>query len=209
MKRLLSTTRLTTVLFLGLLLSACVTTKFGDSWTDKNYNGPKLEHIMVVGVVKDTVEKRIFEDEFTAQLRDHGINAVPSYKYLSGNTMKAPREEVVAALKQTGADGVLVVQLKTVNKKDQYVPPNIDWVPGASYYGWYGYYGTSYDAVYSPSVITTDKYVTLQSRLFSVAAEHMVWATDTITKNPTQIRKTVRTVGDKVAGKLKGSGLIK
>lgn len=191
-----------------LILAGCATTKFGETWKDPSYQGPKLNHILVVAVVKDTVEKRIFEDEFTKELLKDGVNARSSYKYLSGNTMKAEKEEIVAAIEQTGADGVLVVQLKAVNKQDQYVPPNIDWVPGPSYFGYYGYYGTAYEAVYTPSVVTTDKYVTLQSRLFAVEGAQLIWATDTITKNPTQIRKAVRTVADKVGGKLKSSGLV-
>ncbi len=209
MNYLYSVSRLGSILAFALLLTACASTQISDGWKDQSYSGPVLKQIMVIAIVKDTVEKRIFEDEFTGQLQNAGINAVSSYKYLSGNTMKAPKEEIVKAIEKTGADGVVVVKLKTIDKKDQYVPPNIDWVPGASYYGYYGYYGTSWDAIYTPSVNVTDKYVTLQSRLFAVEGAKLIWAADTVTKNPEQIRKSVRAVGSKVAGKLKSSGFVK
>src|SRR5690349_11709708 len=78
--------KLRTTLFLLLvasLLYACASTKLINSWRDPKYSGPPLTKVLVIGVTKQAVVRRTFEDAFAHELSGHGAAAVPSYTLIA------------------------------------------------------------------------------------------------------------------------------
>lgn len=76
---------------------------------------------MVIGVTKQAGIRRTFEDEFVAQLKAAGVNAIPSYLYIPQD---GPVGEAVLkqALKETGADALMITRLVRVQKKTEIAP---------------------------------------------------------------------------------------
>jgi len=80
-----------------LFISGCAATQIIDQWTDPRYTAASFKRIVVIGVSEQTTIRRVFEDEFVAQLQAAGTDAVPSYKFIpvSGRVEEARLKQVV------------------------------------------------------------------------------------------------------------------
>ena len=66
----------------GLVFGACsATTPIVSEWRNPAYTSGSFKRIMVGGLGGDTSVRRNFEDEFVAQLRPAGIDALASYQF--------------------------------------------------------------------------------------------------------------------------------
>jgi len=65
-----------------LTVVGCQSTTLKNSWRDPDYKGPPLKKIMVVGVSKQAATRRIYEDQFVAQLKAAGVDGVQSYLFI-------------------------------------------------------------------------------------------------------------------------------
>ena len=66
------------VFSVAILVSACASTQITSVWRDPSYQSRPAK-IMVIGVAKNPINRRLFEDEFVSQLKSHGTDAVASY----------------------------------------------------------------------------------------------------------------------------------
>jgi hypothetical protein len=201
--------RLLLVLGLFWILSACSSTKITESWDNSEYSGPPAQKVLVVGMIKDAVTRRFFEQHFVAEAKKKGVDAIASYEFIPNPNDHDQREELIKLIKQTGANAVLVAQMKGIDKDEKYVPGRMDWFPDAYQgYGFYNYYYRSYRAIYRPGYIGSDKYLKMQMRYFDVNSEKLLWAGNTRTKNPKSLVHTIETIARKVVSDLKGNGLL-
>src|SRR5262245_50865895 len=70
------------MLFIVLVFGACsATTPIVSEWRNPAYTSGSFKRIMVGGLGEDTSVRRNFEDEFVAQLRPAGIDALASYQF--------------------------------------------------------------------------------------------------------------------------------
>lgn len=190
-----------------LALGGCSSTKFVETWDNDQYQGAhSFQKVLIVGMFKDVVTRRFFEEHFAAVAQEQGLNAVASVDYFPQPTDHDQRKELVEKIRQVGADAVLVAQMKSIEKVAGSVPDQIDWYPDGGFYdyGLYDYYYQSYRAIYRPGYIASDTYVRMQVRLFSVDTEQLVWAGNLITKNPKTIVGTIEAIADKVIGEIQG-----
>ena len=185
-------------------------TKLVDSWADSSYQGEKLRKFLVIGVVKDDLMRRTFEDQFVGKMTQGGREAVASYVYMPHLQDYREREKIEAVVKKVGADAVLVTTLQDIENRKDYVPPRVDYVPAAwGGYGYYGYYFQSMQPIYSPGYERTTKVVRLQTRVFSVKTGKMVWGGATESFNPSSAGEIVAKLASLVVSDMKKAGLIK
>ena len=198
------------IIFIAFVLSSCSSTSLVNRWSDPEYKGPALQKILVIGIIKDDIKRRSFEQEFASLITANGRTAVASYTLMPDLESADQKEEVLAAVEKVGADGVLVVTLQGVSKEQREVPPSIDYIPTAGFgYGMYGYYGMRHTAVYSPGYTVTDTIVRLDTKLFAVSSEKMIWAGKTESFNPSSSQAVVSELEKLVITDMKKSGMIK
>jgi hypothetical protein len=199
------------IIFIAFVLSSCSSTSLVNRWSDPEYKGPALQKILVIGIIKDDIKRRSFEQEFANLITANDRTAVASYTLIPDLESADQKEEVLAAVEKVGADGVLVVTLQGVSKEQREVPPSIDYVPtaGFGYGGMYGYYGMRHTAVYSPGYTVTDTIVRLDTKLFAVSSEKMIWAGKTESFNPSSSQSVISELEKLVITDMKKSGLIK
>mgnify|MGYP001813985279 CR=1 FL=1 len=199
------------IIFIAFVLSSCSSTSLVNRWSDPEYKGPALQKILVIGIIKDDIKRRSFEQEFANLITANDRTAVASYTLIPDLESADQKEEVLAAVEKVGADGVLVVTLQGVSKEQREVPPSIDYVPtaGFGYGGMYGYYGMRHTAVYSPGYTVTDTIVRLDTKLFAVSSEKMIWAGKTESFNPSSSQAVISELEKLVITDMKKSGLSK
>ena len=113
--------RLCLVAAAALGLASCASTQLVHQWSNPAYTSLSFKRVMVIGVTKQAGIRRTFEDEFVAQLKAAGVNATPSYLYIPQD---GPVGEAVLkqALKEAGADAVMITRLVRVQKKTEIAP---------------------------------------------------------------------------------------
>ena len=193
------------IFFFALVLMSCATTKVTEQWQDPAFDG-KFNDVLVLSLNADDSKRRLFETGFLAELDKHSIESSASYELLP-NHADLEKEQIKAAIAGTSIDGVLVMRQVRVKKEDRYVPPRMDYV-GDPYYGsFYGYYGY-FAPIYTPGYITEDTIVHLETNLYAVEGEKLVWSGNTETFNPKDANAYVGEAAKTIIGQLKKDGLI-
>ena len=189
----------------ALGLAACAaSTKIVNEWVSPDYTSPRFRKIMVIGVSKQPSIRRTFEDEFVKQLKATGVEAVPSYLYIPEDG-QVDEGRLQAAVKQAGADAVIVTRLVRVEKKTEVSPGFYQPAPAFGFYGgysaaWMGYYEP-------PRVYQYDVYIS-ETSLYDMTKNRLVWAGTVETTAPHDINKEIERYVDTVIDALKGKNIL-
>ena len=190
-----------------ILLSACTSTTLVQKWHDPEYPGQKLQKILVLGVFKDDTRRRAFEQAFADQLIASGRRAVAGYSIVPDSADIESKEAVVAAVKKAEADAVLITHFKGASTEERNVPPRVDYVPTMGV-GYYGYYAPVYRAVYQPGYTIVDKIVSLETRVYALSNENLVWAGNSRCVIASSSDQVIRELTGLVVADLKMHGLF-
>ncbi len=156
----------------AMLVAACSTTMLNAVWKDPLYQ-ERPQKIMVIGVAKKAVNRRIFEDEFVRQLRIHGTDSIASYTVLP-DSQQGNQAAIAAKVAELGADTVLISRMVSKKTVQVYVPGTFNYPP--PYYGtWPDYYGYGYQAMYTPGYMAEDEYAVIETNLYEAKKNKLVW----------------------------------
>lgn len=192
------------------LLACTGSTRLIESWHDEIYAlGPNLETVLVLGVFQDDTQRRAFESKFVELVVAGGNRAVAGYTLMSEEQDYNDTQDIAAAVRKTNADSVLITSYKGIDKQQRYIPPSIDYAPAMAYGGYYGaYYGSAYRRVYNPGYTVIDTIVSLETRVYAVNPEKLVWAGNTKSVNAASSEKIVEELVKIVTDDMRSSGLI-
>jgi len=110
---------------LALLVAGCAAidsrTKVAQTWKDPNYNGSPMRKIFVISLAETQVGGRAaVEDALVAQFKAIGVDAVASHVALASDDAH-PEPDLVEAIRASGANGVLLTQVKQVIASEPYM----------------------------------------------------------------------------------------
>jgi hypothetical protein len=125
---------------------------------------------------------------------------------LTTDMLKAASGDVLDQLViKNGFTHVLVMRLADMEKETSYVPGTT-----TGYYGGYGrYYGYGAGLYSTPGYYTTDKNYFIETTIYSVNPNKLLWTGTTKTVNPSKLDKTVNEIADVVTTKMKEDGFLK
>lgn len=182
-----------------ILLMACApSTTLTKSWTDPSINSETVqafEKILVIARINDETSNRIAEDKIVSQMKP-GV-AFPSYSILSSSDTAV--KTVDAKLQKEGFDGLLVMQLTEVNKSLNVEPAT---------YGYRGFYGARYGYGY-PGTISEDQTFNVQTSIYSLETNKLIWSGTTSTYNPSQLEAALEDIIVAIKTELTSKGLLK
>ena len=157
----------------AIFLSGCASTQLTSVWKNPAYQAHPTK-VMVVGVSKKPMKRRIFEDEFVAQLKARGTDAVASYTVLS-DKKQDDREAIADKVKELGADSVLITRLVSKKTIKVYVP-GTPYMPPPYYGRWSDYYGYGYQNMYTPGYMAEEQFAVMETNLYDTAKDNLIWA---------------------------------
>lgn len=200
--------------FIGLFASACSSTTVKDSWVKPGHTD-KIENVYLIGIAKDESIRMLFENTFSRQLSGQGIKATSSFNDLPKD-QEGNREKIVQAMTANGCDSVLLTKL--VRKRREIVSTSpgkqmikVNPVPlyvDPWYNSWGDYYYSSYSVINIAPKINEDVILTIESVLFNLKTEEMIWAAQLETVDEINIKKMLQGYVEEVTRNLKGKGLI-
>jgi hypothetical protein len=190
----------------ALLLAACATTTFKSTWRAPDAVAGEFQGKQVVAIImhKDESVRRAAEDALAEEMRKRGVQGVASYTLIPESELR-DTERAKARLQKAGVEGAVVMRLVGKDRQTTYVPGT--WVGPANYRSFYGYYGPGWGGVYDPGYLRTDTYVSVETLIYSVARDKLLWAATTQTMNPQKADAFVRELADSVADELRKQGL--
>lgn len=198
--------RYTLVLLLGLvILSGCATTQLTSVWKDPAFQS-RPNKIVVIGMAKNPLNRRLFEDEFVQQLKAHGTDAIASYTVVP-DKQQEDQELIATKLKELDADSVLITRLISKKTVRVFMPGSAYYPP--PYYGtWPDYYGYGYRYLYSPSYIAEDEYAVIETNLYQTGNDKLIWAASSETLMTDTNQKMIRSYIDIMVNSMAGYGLL-
>lgn len=193
------------VLLLLLLAGCSAATPIVSEWRNPAYSSGSFQRVMIGGLGDDTSVRRNFEDEFVAQLRAAGVDALPSYRFVPEND-KIDENKIKEAAKTASADAALFVRLMQVEQKTQYGP-------GYFPYTSFGIFGSNVGASWhglggAPSVYRYNEYVS-ETTLHDMGKNDVVWTATIKTTEPENVRSAIKSYVEAVMKTLQEKNLIR
>lgn len=199
---------------LALLVAACSSTTLSGSWSDPAFNN-KVKDVYIIGIAKDDTVRRIFEDAFSGPLGSKGVETFSSYRDLPKRE-ETSREDIIKSMTAEGCDSVLLTKLVGQRKETVTSPGYVSGYSPGPFYGnrggyynsWGSYYGRSYDVVYEPPTTTEFTILTVESVLYDLQTEKMIWSGQFETVVEDSIEKNIQDYVNEVVKDMAAKGLI-
>jgi len=139
-------------------------------WKDDAHKG-YFEKVLVIGVARKEATRAFFEDELAANLRRHGVDAVPSHEVIPSSEDLLNKAGVEAKIKGSGIDSILITRLIYTFTTETNIRPKPDW---QEYYtDSYGYKNVD---VYAPRLTGFGETARLEIQVFETGSEKLLWS---------------------------------
>src|SRR5260221_13813577 len=179
------------------LFAGCSTTAHIEkSWRDPEVtvDMAKLNKVLVMALLKNENNRKAAEDQLVSMLNGKGV---ASYNYFAAAVPEEKENEIKQKLKEEGFDGAIVMCLADVDKDVKYVPGNYSSFP--PYYGrFWGYYQNSWNHYYQPGYYETTKKFTVETNVYSLVRDKLVWSGLTSSVDPQNSEKLMHAVAGAV-----------
>jgi hypothetical protein len=192
-------------MFCVLLIMACAGTKLTNTQVDESRRGKPVSNILVIGVTYKEKEKvrRSFEDQFVAQLRAAGVEAISSGDAISiPADLMLEKDEILKAVNKFNNDAVIITHVVGWEEKEINSPP------ARGYGGYHGYYGRAYGYAHSPGYSRTNTIYRLATNLYDVKTEKLIWSGKSETLNPDSTMQMIDDVIQVVIQDLQKNNLL-
>ncbi len=189
------------VLAVGLIaVVACGGTKLSGTWQDPNMAGVPFKKVIVLTLAKDKIMRRVAEDEFVNSLPKN-TQGVQSYNLIPDDELK-DEAKVRARLEKANFDGAAVLRLVGTDNQ-------VTYNPGTIMYSFWGYYGYASPFVYDTSYVTSEQVVRVETAVYSMATEKLIWSGVSESMNPSSAKSVVDDVVRVVVTDLKRLGIVR
>jgi len=203
------------LLIITLVLAACSSPKESTTgiWVNKDkIQGKSFNKIFIVVMTADPEARSTVENDLAAVATSRGHPVVKSIDVIT-TSLKDPKlptkDEVVAKVKETTCDAVFVA---TLLKKEE----SVGYTPGTSAYSvapyqtyYPGYYSYWYPSVSTPSYYDHEKTYFMQSNLYDVASEEIMWSVKSKIFSPETLKKFSKQYTSTLVKQLEKEKLIK
>jgi hypothetical protein len=145
------------------------------------------------------------EESLVRELAARGMQAVASYRI-------APKEELRRAdtarpwFEKAGVEGVVAVRPVSADTQRSYNTGT--WV-STNYATLWGYYGYGWSAVYVPGGVQRETLVVVETTVYSLPRNQLLWAAVSETRNPRDLRGFVQELIKESVEEMQKQGLAK
>ena len=191
-----------------ILLSACASTSFTSTWKSSEVLqvNPRGHKVAAAFISTDESSRREAEDVLARKLTEQGASGVPAYTLVpSGELHDMPG--VKARLTQAGIDGVVIMRILDAKERTTVTPGSrIGFAPHYMHFS--GYWGYGWGAPYAPAQVTTTTVLRIETLVYSLERDALVWAGTSRTVNPARVSKFVAEIADSAVKQMKREGVL-
>ena len=166
-----------------------------------NFAGKKVAALVITG---DQSLQMSGEEALTRELNARGVTGVATYRMIPREELKSV-DKAKGWFERAGVQGVVAIRPVSRDIERSYSP--VVWSSGY-YQSFWGYYGTGWTTVeFSPSTRQTTTIV-VETLVYSVTPDHLIWAAASETKNPDTLQDFVKDLVNATVGEMKKMKLV-
>ncbi len=148
------------------------------------------------------------EETLAEELRQRGLDCYAGYIAVPG-LMEKNRAQAREILQKKGYHGAVLMRLlgdEEVARSS--ISVGVGWYDQPYYSGFMGYWDYGWSSVYSVGYTWKDRVITLETLIYSLDRNQLVWAGRSEATNPKDIRKFVSELVQETSKQLQKAGLI-
>ena len=187
MNRLMPLTLATTITAVSLLSAA---PKFTSMWKSPDaasvtFAGKKVAALVIT---QDDSLRVSGEESLVRELTARGLQSVATYRIAPKEELKNP-DHAKGWFEKSSVDGVVAMRPVSKDKRTTYNPGI--WM-NPYYSTFWGYYGYGWGSLYIPGSYEQDTIVVVETTIYSVPRNKLLWAAVSETKNPKDLQRFVQ-----------------
>jgi hypothetical protein len=171
---------------------------------EEKFAGQAIKDVLVIVVINDLKIRAIFEKHFKDWLEAKGVEAVTSVDVLpidSANKLK--KEAIVDVVDRYGNDSILITHIVGFEETEVFSRDRPRY-----YYNYYGFYNYAWGYVTWPTIYGENVHLTLETGLYDVKTESLIWAGESELTNPKTTGEAIGEVVVAVMQELEKNGLV-
>ncbi|MCO6360894.1 hypothetical protein [Roseivirga pacifica] len=191
--------RLFTFSLVILFAYSCSSTSLINSWKDPDFtdNPRNWDKVLVAVQSSSEGQRRVAEDKL-ASMSD---KLYPSYNIFASKTAIADEDVLRRKISDGEYDAIMTMRLLNKEQQDSYVP-------GSYTGGYWAFHGPYWGAYYDPGYYRSDTYYSIETQVFSIKENKLVWSGISSTVNPTKVDKTIEEIARSVYRQMVKDGFI-
>jgi hypothetical protein len=181
--------------------------KFTSAWRSPDAGSVSFagKKVAALVIAQDDSLRVSGEEALVRELTARGLQSVATYRI-------APKEELQSADRAKGwfekanVEGVVAMRPVSKDKRTTYNPGT--WV-NPYYSTFWGYYGYGWGSMYIPGSVDRDTIVVVETTIYSVPRNQLLWAAVSETKNPKTLQQFVEELVKESVKELHKQGLAR
>jgi hypothetical protein len=201
---------LTLLLAICLAATAIAGTKYTSKWTAPGAAPLSFKGRKVAALIISKEEDARYEAEsaLAREITARGAVGIPAYNLIPKEIVR-DKEKAKEFLEKANVAGV--VAMRVVGQHEEvtgsvggyYAGPNYATFWGTGYYGW------GWGAAYAPGYLMTDTVVSVETLVYSLDQDKLVFAARSRTTNPSKVGKFIKELAEAAAKEMKKQGLVR
>jgi hypothetical protein len=185
---------------LAASVSSCASTQLAAVWSEPGGSPSHFNKTVVAFVSPDESLRRIVEDKMAANFP----NATQSYR-IAPNAGATDSTAIRQRFADLGYDGAVIMRVVDVAYT---LPYNTGAYWYRTPYGFGNYWGSAWNYAYDPGYYGENKIVSIETQVYALSADKLIWAARSETTNPKSAGKLTDSVIKHVTKALRKDGMV-
>ena len=194
-------------LLIFLAQVACSTTQTTATWSNQHGN-QGFNKIAVLSMMDRMSAKQSYENEIVSRMQKEGVEAIAAHRLIAPSRKQMKVDHMIRKLHAAGVDMVMVVGISDVARSRNYVPGNSYVRPTTRYNRFGDYYVHTYRRVYTPGYMRRSTTVYLESTLYDLKSQTMIWAGESKSTDPASLESASRSYAKSLVKALGDDAII-
>ncbi len=201
------------IMLIPIAIASCSTsTKITSSWKAPVEDvAGKEDKILVLAMLpdKDRNMRESMEQELTKSLQAQGYQAISAFDAFGPHAFKGQNEQqVMSELKGQNIQRVITVAMLDKEKERKYTPGRVDYLPSIGYNPFWRRYVYYYDRVYNPGYYTSSTNYFVESNLYDVGSNRLLYSVQSKTFDPASMEDLARTYSKAIVKDMEKNKII-
>ena len=179
-------------------------TRLIQSHLDDAHADKSIADVLVIAIIQNREVREIFEKYFVQRLKTAGVEAISSVKEIPVKEGEELEEEaLIRVIDKYGNKTVAITHLVGMDQSEVFSRGRPQY-----YFNYYGFYNYALSYVYWPIIYGERVQLSLETRLYDVETESLIWAGESQTSDPETTGQAIGQIVDVVMTELEKNGLL-
>lgn len=171
---------------------------------EEKHVGKPIKDVLIIVIIDNKEIRAVFEKHFKDWLNAKGVEAIISTNVLSVEMgVKLEKEDIVDVVGKYENDAILITRIVGMQETEVFSRDRPRY-----FFNYYGFYNYGYAYVTWPTIYGEKVTFSLETGLYDVTTESLIWAGESLVKNPKTTGQAIGQVVDMVMKELEKNGLL-